>query len=242
MALLAYLAVGFKLWMIVDAMRRRVHLLWWLLLMLPFGDWIYFFTIKLGDFNVRPGPPPQTQNEPSLDDLRQLERESPSFDHRARLASALAAAGLHSEACEFFEKCLHTHPRDRDVRYGLGLARLDAGDRAGGIEALSQLVDQQFAYDDYGAASRLAAALFDDGRTDEALAAFEEIARRSHKLEHDVVLARCQLRAERVDDARATLEHALQRFEAQPDDVRPRSGAVATEARRLLRTLDSEAG
>ncbi len=238
--LLGYLAVAFKLWMIVDAMRRRVHLLWWLLLMLPLGDWIYFFTIKLRDFNVRPGAPTPTDDAPSLDDLRRLESESPSFHHRARLAWALLAAGRPAEACEFFEKCLHTHSRDLDARHGLGRARLDAGDRAGGIEALSALVESQFAYDDYGAALRLAEAIFDDGRHDAALLALEEIARHGRKLEHEVALARFQLRAERWHDARTTLQRALARFEAEPDDVRPRDGAVATEARRLLRTLDDE--
>lgn len=241
-ALLGYLALGFKLWMVVDAMRRRVTLLWWFILMLPFGDWIYFFGVKLRDFNVRPGELPRTDpdTEPTLEDLRRTEAESPSFHHRYRLACALAAAGLHAEASGYFEKCLRTHPQDGDARYGLGLARLDAGDRAGGIEALSTLVERSMGYDDYRAATRLAEALFEDGRRDEAFALFDEIARQGRKLEHQVALARYQMRADLRADARTTLERALASFEAQPDDVRPRSGAVATEARRLLRTLDQE--
>jgi hypothetical protein len=239
-ALLGYLALGFKLWMIVDAMRRRVTLVWWLILMLPFGDWVYFFGVKLRDFNVRPGEAPKRDAEPSLDDLRRVEAESPSFHHRYRLATALTAAGHHAEACALFEKCLRTHPQDRDARYGLGLARIEAGDRAGGIEALRELVERSLGYDDYRAATRLAEALFDEGRREESFALLDEVARQGRKLEHQVALARYQMRADRRADARTTLEHALATFEAQPDDIRPRMGAIATEARRLLRTLDQE--
>lgn len=241
---LLLLALGFKLWMIVDAVRRRMTLVWWLILLLPFGEWVYFFVVKLRDFNVRPGeaaPADADANaEPTLDELRRAEIDSPSFHHRFRLACALAAAGLHAEACGFFEKCLRTHPRDRDAQYGLGLARLDAGDRAGGIEALSALVERSMGYDDYRAAARLAEALFEEGRRDDAFALLDEIARQGRKLEHQVAIARYQMRADMRADARTTLERALATFEAQPDDLRPRSGAVATEARRLLRTLDQE--
>lgn len=242
--LLGYLALGFKLWMIADAMRRRVKLVWWLILLLPLGEWAYFFSVKLRDFNVRPGEAPrvdtEANTEPTLEDLRRAEAESPSFHHRFRLAVALAAAGSHAEASGLFEKCLRTHPKDRDAQYGLGLARLDAGDCAGGIEALSVLVERTMGYDDYRAATRLAEALFEDDRRDDAFALLDEIARQGRKLEHQVAIARYQMRADLRADARTTLERALASFEAQPDDVRPRSGAVATEARRLLRTLDQE--
>lgn len=239
MALLAYLALAFKLWMIIDALRRRVQLLWWFILMLPLGDWVYFFGVKLRDFNVRPGEAPRAEREPTLDDFRRAAEESPSFQRRFELAQALTAAGQHAEAAATFEKCLHTHPQDRDARYGLGLARLDAGDTAGGIEALSALVERAIGYDDYRAATRLAEALFEAGRRDDAFRLLDDVSNQDRRLDHQVALARLLLRAERRVDARTTLERALAMFDAQPDDVRPRNGAVATEARRLLRTLES---
>lgn len=238
---LAYLAVAFKLWMVIDAVRRRVNMLWYLLLMLPLGDWIYFFTVKLADFNVRPGSP-AVDAGPTLEDLRREASASPSFHNRARLAWALLEAGEHVEAAGYFEQCLRTHPRDRDARHGLGLAWLGAGDRAKAIEVLQELVEHNVAYDDYGAALRLAGALFEEARQDEALALFEVIARHGRRIDHDVELARHQIRADRPEDARATLARALERFEALPDDARLRSGATATEARRLLRTLEPGAG
>ena len=56
MLVLVYIALALKLWMLLDAMRRRVHVLWYIVLTVPFGEVIYFFTIKMRDFNVRPLP------------------------------------------------------------------------------------------------------------------------------------------------------------------------------------------
>ena len=107
---------------------------------------------------------------------------------------------------------------------------------------LTDLVEQNLAYDDYGAALRLADALFEGDRREDALDVLRAIVRRSYRLAHELELARYQARAGREVDARATLEQALARFEAQPDHERLRIGAAATEARRLLRTLEPEDG
>ena len=63
----------------------------------------------------------------------------------------------------------------------------------------------------------------------------------SRRLEHLLVLARYQLRAERKSDARQTLRKALSLFETQAEPERKRNGAAATEARRLLSALDEPA-
>jgi len=66
------------------------------------------------------------------------------------------------------------------------------------------------------------------------------ISSRSRRLEHRLVLARYQLRGDHKADARDTLQAALGEFDGQPDPVRMSNGAAATEARRLLRTLEHQ--
>ena len=238
-----YLAAAFKLWMLVDAMRRRVHVLWYVVLMVPFGDIVYFFAVKLRDFNVRespqPGPAPNPPNPQMA--LAELEREtelSPSFHNRTRLGWALLDHEQPERAAQCFELALRTHARDREALHGLGLSRFAAGDSAGAIEVLQRLVERSFAYEDYGAALTLAEALFGADRAAEAFELLGEVVRDSHRIEHRLLLARYQLRAARKTDACDTLRGALREFEAQPDFERRRNGAVATEARRLLRTLE----
>ncbi|MGD8859849.1 MAG: tetratricopeptide repeat protein [Myxococcales bacterium] len=249
MAILGYLAIAFKAWMVVDALRRRAPLLWYPVLMLPFGDWIYFFAVKLPDLGVRrsapaaaPAPPPsiRPQEPPRQRELARLEHaaeESPSFHNRVELAWALLDEHQPQRAQTYFELGLRSHPDDKEALYGLGLCKLDQDDAAGAIETLGPLVERGLAYEDYEAAIALAEALFRDEQPDTAVALLQDVTRSSHRLAHLVTLARYQMRGQRHDDARATLSRALEDFEGQPDFLRRRNGAVATEARQLLRAL-----
>ena len=232
------LAVVFKLWMIFDATRRRVHALWYFVLIIPFGDLVYFFAVKLHDFNMResvPPPPPK----PAL--LVQLEREaeqSPSFRNRVRLGWALLEDHQPERAAECFERALGSHASDKEALFGLGLCRLEQNDFEAAIAALSGLVERSLAYEDYDAALALAEGLFRAGRRQEAFDLLQSVIRDGHKLEHQLLLARYHLRGKDTVEARATLRGALCEFEAQPDPERHRNGAIATEARRLLRSLE----
>lgn len=243
MALFLAIALGFKLWMVIDALRRRVHVIWYLVLAMPAGDLVYFFAVKLRDFNVRPEPAlaePAPEQRASAAALEREAELSPSFHNRVNAGFALLEEQQPERAAEHFERALRTHPKEREALYGLGLARLDLGDEEAAIEKLSQLADRSFAFDDYGAALALCEAQFRAGKLDEAFALLSEVIEDSGQMEHHLVLARYQLRAERKTEAQDTLRGALAEFEAQPDFERRRNGATATEARRLLRTLVSD--
>ena len=42
-----------KVWMIIDAIQRRVNFIWYLIIFfVPLGEWIYFFVVKMHDFNA----------------------------------------------------------------------------------------------------------------------------------------------------------------------------------------------
>lgn len=247
---LVYIAMGaLKLWMLLDAMRRRAHVLWYVVLTVPFGEVVYFFTVKLRDFNVHPLPQPAgdatlaPEPEQARPSAAALEREaelSASFSNRVRAGWALLEEREPARAQRYFEDALRTHGRDKEALHGLGLCQLERDDLAGAVETLSRLVDRGLHYDDYGAALALAEALFRAARHDELFELLGTLVRDSRRLEHHVTLARYQLRAERKSEARDTLQSALAQFEAQPDLERRRNGAVATEARRLLRALVPE--
>ena len=149
-------------------------------------------------------------------------------------------AEQYDEARGNFELCLRTHRQDKDARYGLALCELAAGRREAAMTELQALVERSLTYDDYGAALRLAEARFEAGQSEAALELLDMVASDSYRLDHQVLLARYQLRADRRAEAEATLDEALATFESQPDYLRRRNGAVATDARRLLRTLRDE--
>jgi hypothetical protein len=247
---LVYLAMGaLKLWMLLDAVRRRVHVLWYVVLTVPFGEVIYFFTVKLRDFNVHPLPQPAPEaaaaasaapQRPSAADLEREAELSGSFSNRVRAGWALLEEREPERAQRYFENALRSHATDKEALHGLGLCQLERGDIASAVDTFSRLVERGLGYDDYGATLALAEALYRSERHDELFELLSLLVRDSRRLEHQITLARYQLRTERKSAARDTLQSALAAWQAQPELERRRDGAVATEARRLLRTLVPE--
>lgn len=240
MVLLGYIALAFKLWMLLDALRRGVHALWYLVVILPAGDFVYFFAVKLRDYNVRPAPLTAEHvgpTPPTIEQLQEATAQSPSFHNRVRLGWALYEAHEPARAQASFELALRSHPRDNDARYGLGLCLLEQGQLSEAADALTPLVERSFAYDDYRAAEALAEALYRSDQGAEACAVLEAIVKTTRRIDHRIAQAKLLIRCEQRDEAASVLGDALNEFEAQPEHLRRREGASATEARRLLRTL-----
>ncbi len=58
--ILLYLSYAFSIWMMVDAYKRGASHFWYLIIFIPFGEWVYFFLVKAQDFKFsklfsRPG-------------------------------------------------------------------------------------------------------------------------------------------------------------------------------------------
>ena len=131
----------FTVWMLVDAVRRKSERYWYLVLFFPFGPLVYFFAVKIDDYDlgflkelVRPS------RGPSIDSLREAFRASPSFANRVRLASGLHDASAFAEAAEEFAAALADRPDDPDALYGLGLCKLELADYEDAVGPLSRLV------------------------------------------------------------------------------------------------------
>ncbi len=50
MPLILFLSYAFSIWMVVDAFKRGAEHYWYLIIFCPFGEWIYFFLVKIHDF------------------------------------------------------------------------------------------------------------------------------------------------------------------------------------------------
>jgi hypothetical protein len=240
---LAYLLIAFKVWMLLDVIRRRIHVLWYLVVLAPLGDIVYFFAVKLRDFQPQVAAPAvPNPRERTLATLERAVAETPSFDNRVRVGWALLEAGQPQRAAGFFQLAAASHRNDKEAPFGLGLAHLEAGDNEAAVTSLLPLVERDLEYEQFAAALALAEALYRAGRRADTIELLRTISTRSRQLEHRLVLARYQLRGDAKADARDTLQAALGEFEGQPDPVRMRNGAAATEARRLLRTLEHQLG
>jgi tetratricopeptide (TPR) repeat protein len=199
---------------------------------------VYLFASKLRAYNVQPHEEEVVvPQKPSLEHLQLAVEQSPSFDNRVQLGWALFEQSQPAPARECFELALRSHPRDNEARYGLGLCMLEQGELEQAIDTLTELVERSFAHDDYRAAEALAEALHRSEQNDEAVSLLEAVVRSSRRIEHRIAHAKLLKRCAREQDATQVLERALSEFESQPEHIRRREGAHATEARRLLRTL-----
>jgi hypothetical protein len=231
--------------MIHDALRRRVGTGWYVALLfpVPLSEFVYFFTIKLRDFGLQAIAADAPQLERAPEQLARLEREvqqSPSFHNRVRLGWALHERELHERAETQFERALSTHPRDKEALLGLGVSRLARGAYDDAATALEPIVERNLAYEHYGAALALAEALFRGGHPERGRAWLESVIADSGDIGHSLMLARHELRVHERARAKRVLRRALDAFATQPDVERRRDGALATEARRLLRTLEEQ--
>lgn len=181
-----------------------------------------------------PAPP-----GPTLEQLSAAVEQSPSYDNRVRMGWALLHAQQPERAQGYFEQALATHRKDKQALYGLGISQLECGAATTAIETLSRLIERGFAYEDYEAALALAEAHARAGDNDQAAELLSQVADESGRFEHQLALARHHVRLAQHTEAQDVLRSALRQFDTQPAVVRQRNGAAATEARRLLRTLES---
>ena len=134
--LLLLLQSAFSVWMLVDAIGRPgIPRYWYWVVLMPFGEWFYFFKYKIHDpeFAWMKTPFGSLLDRPlSIKELRHNAEETPSLANKVSLAQALHDAEEYEEACKLFEGALEMDSKLCDALYGLGVSRIGLGDDEGG--------------------------------------------------------------------------------------------------------------
>ncbi|MEL6339147.1 MAG: tetratricopeptide repeat protein [Myxococcota bacterium] len=236
-ALIGLSATVFTLWMLIDARQRRVEEWWYLIILMPLGEWAYFFTVKIRDFEIGFverlwNPPPE-----SLTTLKRRLDQSPSDANRLSLAWAHLRSDEPAQAAEHFADVLRRDPSDPSALHGLGLARIDMEEPAAAITPLQRLVEEQPAYDDYEAWHDLAYAHW---QCDNRIAAVEVLRRLlevSPRIQHRVVLGGYLVKLGESEAAREVLEQAVRDFDELPRHLRRSARRWIKQARALQAEL-----
>jgi len=235
MPVLFALQTAFSLWMLYDAINRRAPVYWFVVVMVPFGEWAYFFAVKIHDFKPLAG---RLITRPvSLQRLEYEARKTPSIHNKTVLAQALYDRGRFDRAGELFHEILQEDDRDREAMYGYALCarRLERFDES--LAALEELARSDFSFRDHVPIFDLAHAYWIADRHDEAIARLQRVVRTSSLIEPRVRLARYLHQRERADEARAALSEGLEDYQHSPRFVRRRDRSWARDARRLLAQL-----
>ncbi len=234
---LFFLQTGFSLWLVVDAVRRGAAYYWYPIIMMPFGEWVYFFTIKIHDpefDGARELCRKLTTKRVTLEERRHRARQSPSFTHKVELAQALHDTGTHGEAAEIFTEALEMDADSREALYGLALARSALRDYEEATLHFTSVIELDPSFRDYAAYSDLAHALAESGRLKQAHELLEGLVIKSPRLAHRVLYAHYLLAGEMKDEAREQLEAGLREYNHAPKYVKRKNRAWAQRAKRML--------
>jgi len=242
--ILVILQQAFSLWMLVDAIRRGCRSYWYLVVLMPFGEWVYFFVVKIHDpeFDwVRLTFRRLTTPKTSLDALRQRVKRTPTWEANLTLAEALFDNEQYREAQDHYSAARRLDDADPDALRGIARCQIARGDYAAGIENLNILIDTDPSYGDYIAWKDAAYALRQADRSDEAHALLDRLVTTSPRLEHRALYAHYLMHADRPGTAMEQLELGLFEYGEAPKYLQRKDRAWARQARRMLKAIPAQA-
>jgi hypothetical protein len=223
--------------MLIDAVRRRAELPWLLLLIFlgPLSSIVYFFAVKIHDYNLsrfRLGTRPR-----SLSDLRYRALETPSIANKVTLADALEASEQYGEALDVYQDALRADPTNKEALHGSARALLGLNKPAEAAESLAKLLELDNSFRDYGAALDYAEALWQNSQREDAIELLTGLVGVSSRMNHRLALAHYMARAGREGPARDQLELALRDYEHAPAFIKNRDKKWAQRAQQMLAEL-----
>jgi hypothetical protein len=236
MSLLYVVQSAFTVWMMVDCYQRGAAAYWYMMLWIPFGPLVYFFAVKVHDYDLsaikkRVG----IGRSRSIDALRWQLNETDSLANQLALAHALVEAGDEpAEAAGLFTEVVRRDGQNKRARFGLARAQALAGARAEAIATLDDLLAGDPGFAD-GAGMKLRAdLLWDEAHREEAL---EDLRRLTGRLDYRVAFARRLQESGQAVEAAAVLGEALEGYRHSPRFIQRRDARARREASGLLKTL-----
>ena len=237
--LIAYLVIGaFQIWMLVDAIRRRSSFIWKLLIFLiPLAAIVYFFVFKLPELTGR-RPSTLVASGPTLEELSELARRTPSELNKLAYADRLAALSRFPEAIGRYRDVLRLNGESKEALHGLARALLNLGRPREAVEELAALMELQPEFRDYTAALDYAEALWQAGQQEDTIGLLTGLVSVTKRINHRLALAHYS--KERGDSitARNELDLALIEFASLPESQRKREQGWADRARKQLAELN----
>ncbi len=231
-----YLKSAFTLWMLIDAGRRRADFYWYMVILMPFGELVYFFAVKIHDFDLR-GLKRSFRRPTPVAELRRRAEETPSVENRLALAGALFAAKEFHQAQEVYAGVLQRDRRDKEALHGLAHSKLELGELDAAIGCLEALHELDPAYADYEAWLERAYTHWRLGQHARAVGILQELVTTSPRIKHKAILGRYLIEQGEREAARATLNEAVADYQQSPSFVRRQNQQWVDEARGLLRKV-----
>lgn len=235
-----YVEIAFKIWMLVDAFKKKAQYYWFLIIIfVPFGSIVYFFVIKIHDFKDIKTVHSIFDQPPSIDKLRYNLKQNPCIANKIQLAQSLYDKKEYPEAADFYAQVLASDNEYKQAIYGYGLCKLKMQDYAEAIKHLSKIIEMERSYKEYSAWSALASALWLNGQKQEALDLLEKLLLAYPSIKYKAELASYLIQSDRKNEAKNLLKEALEDYRNSPHHVKRFNSKWKKEAKRLLKTIES---
>jgi hypothetical protein len=236
MHILFALQTAFSIWMLVDAIKKGREFYWWIIVMVPFGELVYFFAFKLDDFRIA-----QRRNRPlMLPPLKELiyeARNCPSLENQVRLAFGYFRDNDPEAAAAVLEKVLAKDPENQQALFLKARACLALNRLSEAQQLLEKLCGLDLAYADYEAAEALVKLLKTRAAGEKAYEFMRSLAVRSRRLNHQVSLAEMLCSMDRAEEARQLLQEGLEDYDHLSAPFRRMQSEAARRGQKLLSSL-----
>lgn len=227
----------FSLWMLYDALSKGRDRYWVWIVLIPFGEVLYFFKVKIHDPDMawlKNAFRGIGRRPLGLSDLRAQAADSPSFANRLALAQALHDHKKYAEAKALFLDLLQQDNSDHGVLYGLGRCCLEVSDFEQAIESLEYLVELNPAYQDYDAWLLLAEVHEERGDSPAELGILEHLVRHTERIEHRIAFGEALLDAGQNERGHEQIERALRDHAHAPSHAKRRARGAVRRAKALV--------
>lgn len=235
---------AFKAWMLFDAIQRTGRSCgnnyWFLICWIPFGDWVYFFAVKIHDPAFAKHFKWATVRRVSLDDLRYSYKVSQSAVNRLTLAQALHDAGKFDEALPLAEELLKSDPESKVYLYLLASCFIGLKQLEPARTHLEKLTAKDLDFKDFNPAGSLAAVYVEEGKPELAVELYRRIIRSSSQLRFQIDLSRLLAQTGKADEAKRILDDAIQQFRHEPRFIQKRDRKDLGTAKKVRKMLDGQ--
>lgn len=229
-----YLETAFMLWMLVDAMQRRAEYYWYIIIFVPFGEWAYFFAIKIHDYNIR-WPFSSSGKPPSVDKLRYKAKQNPCLANKLALAHALYAKDEFMEAMSIISQIRESNPNDKEAIYGLALCKTSAEEYDDAAKLLEELIEIDSRYNNYAPLKDLTSIRWRQGQKEAAIDLLRKLVRLSCTISHRTLLAQYLVQTGENYEASEILSEVLEDYKQSPPHVKRINKSSIRQAKSLLK-------
>lgn len=237
MPILVVLQTAFSLFMLYDAISRGAERYWWIIVMVPFGEWVYFFAVYMNTPQFKSTFGSLFYAEPSLEEIRFEAKECPSFNNRFRLAEALQKNTQYEEAIKLYKELQNKDSDNLDILYNRALCQIEMKQTEEGIENLWRILNNNPAYADYKAAETLITVLWDAGQKSECIAFVRNLIKQSHRSKHKYCLAELLVKMGETEEAIQILEELFIQHRHSAPYVKNNNKEWLYDARRLRKKI-----